>query len=139
MATYHTTLEHLRLSLIKGRTDESISSYLLFVAAENCPEKTIFEKVLAENEKLLLGGIFPEIIADGERYKNGFALVPLKEWLQVAGFEWHKDNFSPQDEIERWLENQPFKDKIVFCFINAFWTKKSTFYAVKLQTRTFFS
>jgi hypothetical protein len=139
MGTYHKTLEHLSSVFIKGQDDEIFSSYLLFVAAESCPEKEKLEKLLAEKEKPLLDGVFPEVIAGGERYRNGFALLPLKEYLQVAGFEWRKDDFSPQAEIELWLENQPFKATSVFCFINAFLTKKSTFYAVKLQTRTYFS
>jgi hypothetical protein len=127
MGTYHKTIDQLRSVLIKGQTDGSISSYLLFVAAENRPKKELLEKVLAENEKNLLGGVFPEIIADGERYKNGFALIPLEEHLQVAGFEWQKDSFSSENEIRHWLENKPFNSSSVFCFINAFWTKKNAF------------
>lgn len=69
---YIPTQEQLKSALIEGQRDPNIAAYLLFVAAENHPDKASFEEILTLNEKPLLGGIFPEIIGEGKRHKTGF-------------------------------------------------------------------
>ncbi|WP_154852746.1 FIST signal transduction protein [Cyclobacterium xiamenense] len=123
---YFSTQELLKSALIDGQRNPKIASYLLFVAAENHPDKASFEEILALNEKPLLGGIFPEIIGEGIRYKTGFALVPLEERLQVACFESQQGIVSPE-AFRHWLEEQPVEAASVFCFVNAFWSEKTTF------------
>ncbi|WP_375583969.1 FIST signal transduction protein [Cyclobacterium xiamenense] len=123
---YIPTQEQLKSALIQGQRDPSIASYLLFVAADNYPEKATLEEILALNEKPLIGGVFPEIIGDGKRYRTGFALVPLEERLQVACFESPQGTVSTE-KLSRWLEKQPGEAKSIFCFVNAFWSEKEAF------------
>jgi hypothetical protein len=114
------TLSALRIALADIQTDASIRSVLLFASGNDLPAVHEIESVLAVNHKPLLGGVFPEIIADGTRQQSGFVLIALQTNIDVHLVESPSEVPFLTKDRARWAES-------VFCFVNAFWPEKQNF------------
>lgn len=124
---YVKNLAILKEMLFKVQGDKQIKSLLLFGGDKNRPSSCDLEEVLKENVKPLLGGFFPEIVAEGMRKEEGFVLIPVFEELIVAKF----DNTDKEDNfgnaiLER-LSSFSGEVESIFCFVNALWENKNNF------------
>lgn len=124
---YLSSLKALTEELISIQSNEDIKGVLLFVAAKNQPTTSEISAVLNTNEKPLLGGVFPEIIAEGRRKEEGFLLLYLYQNIDVKAIE----NKSDKKELPKIMEDSfldyPASTQSAFCFINALWSQKTAF------------
>jgi hypothetical protein len=124
---YISDLISLKETLKKIQFDYQIKGLILFGSDKNRPSTDEISSALSLNSKPLLGGIFPEIIAEGQRKEEGFVLIPLYEELEVAIFENTDQADNIDTQIASWLTSYPNDIGSVFCFVNAFWQYKTTF------------
>lgn len=113
----------LENTLISWQTMPEIESIFLFGGDLNKPSSTEIAAILKLNKKPLMGGFFPEIIADGQRKKEGFLIIPIYEKCEVIALE-TSENHSLSSQIENWIANCPLEIGSVFCFVNALWSEK---------------
>ncbi len=119
-------IEDLTNALTAFQKEVSIKGFLLFGADKNRPTTESLEAALQRNDKPLLGGFFPEIIADGDRREEGFVLVPLYNELSVICFDSNSLE-TVEDQLTSWVNQSENEIKSVFCFVNALWHKKTDF------------
>lgn len=113
-------LQDLKDELVNLQEDSSINSIMLFASAENNFSFYKIEQVLKLNFKPLLGGIFPEIIANGKREKSGFVIIGMNQVMHVESCNCNQPlNFQEIDKIPN--------INSVLCFVDAFWDKKTKF------------
>lgn len=124
---YIPDLSSLRETLQKIQLDDQIRGLLLLGCDKNRPSTQEISGALCLNSKPLIGGIFPEIIADGQRKETGFVLISLHEELGVAIIESNENSEAIDTQIASWLSSYPNNIGSVFCFVNAFWQNKTTF------------
>jgi hypothetical protein len=122
---YIKDLHVLANELISLQSEEEIKGFLLFGCDDNRPTTQEMESLLQLNSKPLIGGFFPEIIADGERKKEGFLLISLFEVWEVIAFDASHKDLSFKDKFDARLKTCTLKIGSVFCFVNAFWTDKT--------------
>jgi hypothetical protein len=124
---YVQDLAKLKETLVAIQSDYDIKALLLFASDNNKLSVSEMQSALNLNHKPLLGGIFPEIIADGERKETGFLIIPLHEQLDVAVFEKKEWEKSAGTRFEEWISNCNLEIGSVLCFYNALWPQKTSF------------
>jgi hypothetical protein len=124
---YINEIHSLENALIALQKENEIKSILLFGCDMDKPSTHELEAVLSKNNKPLIGGIFPEIIADGIRQVTGFVLIPLRHTLAVGVFESCTQPADCVMDLEKWTGQQSIEPLSIFCFIDAFWSNKTQF------------
>ena len=122
---YIKEITELQTTLLQWQNDVDIKAILLFCCDQNKPSRSTLEATLKLNQKPLMGGIFPEIIADGHRKQEGFLMLPLHETWEVELFESTSSDVPITTQIESWLEKSTISIESVFCFVNALWNQKT--------------
>jgi hypothetical protein len=117
----------LKEALLDIQLEQSIQGVLLFGCDKNNIPQIELEAILKVNGKPLLGGIFPEIIADGERKGVGFVLIPLYEFIDICVYETNKEDKDEKPDVESCLIDAAKDIAGVFCFVNALWEQKTSF------------
>lgn len=123
---YLPNINSLNKALTELQQDSMVLSILLFAADKNPCTFSEIENALRLNFKPLIGGVFPEIIADGERKNSGFLVIPLYEVMQVIHIETN-DEIATAQQLETKLTPISESTDSVFCFVNALWTQKTVF------------
>lgn len=123
---YYEDLEFLTKGLVELQAEAAVKAILLFCADKNRPDIFEIEEVLKFNTKPLIGGIFPEILADGQRKESGFLLVPLFQELEVLVVE-AKDHETVSHQLSTQLNTISKDFQSVFCFLNSLWKEKTIF------------
>lgn len=131
---YIQNIESLKQTLIRLQTKNEIKGILLFGCDFNKPTTPEMETLLCLNQIPLLGGFFPEIIADGERKKEGFVLISLYDDLCVEIFDTSQKNTNLNEQFELWSAACTMNIGSVFCFVNALWTEKTALMATLYDT-----
>jgi hypothetical protein len=126
--TYAKNTSELGHQLSRMAADDDVQSVLLMGADDGHPAKEELDPLLNTFLKPLIGGIFPEIIADNKRMKTGFLLFPLSFQLRTKIVELNCDD---SDCIEL-LKNEYDEDELkraksLFVFVDAFGHKKKSF------------
>jgi len=116
----------LRQRLESLQNDASIHGLLLFGADKDKLPVSEMRAILEINDKALIGGVFPELIAEGERKEKGFVLIPIEESFEVLTFETQSENSIPF-QLEKKLNSISTEKESVFCFCNALWNEKTFF------------
>jgi hypothetical protein len=124
---YIQDITQLKKTIVAIQSEYDINALLLFASDNNKLSVSEIQSVLNLNHKPLLGGIFPEIIADGERKETGFLIIPLYEQLDVAVFEIKECEKSVATRFEEWIANCNMEIGSVLCFYNALWSQKTSF------------
>lgn len=123
---YCANLTDLKSTLVEMQNHSKIRSVLLFVADKDQPKKEALETVLKLFSKPLMGGIFPEIIADGERHEHGFLIVPLCYELKTVLVDLSEDINEINETIANHAEALTIVNPGIFCFTDALAPQKST-------------
>ncbi len=126
--TYAKNIHELENQLSQLAADDDVRSVLLMGADEGHPAKEELDPLLATFAKPLIGGIFPEIIADNKRTKTGFLLFPLAFKLTTKVVDLGCDD---NDCLEL-LKNEFYGTEIkkahsLFVFVDAFGHNKKNF------------
>lgn len=122
---YISEIKLLKKTLHLWQNEPDIKTIMLFGSDKNRPSDLDLQDALSINYKPLMGGIFPEIIADGQRKEEGFVLIPLYETWEIAPFETSTEEKTLITEIDSWLEKTSIETNSICCFVNALWGQKS--------------
>lgn len=123
---YCKNLESLTSTLSELQEHPKVQSALLFVADKGHPGKKTIEPVLKQFAKPLMGGVFPEIIAEGERRESGFLVVPLCYKLSTVLVDLSLDNSEIQKTVHTHAKEQSVENAGLFCFTDALAPQKTT-------------
>lgn len=123
---YLPNLTALASALTALQNDTQIEALLLFAADKNHTAPTDLSAVLQHNHKPLIGGIFPEIIAEGQRCDTGFVLIGLNHPLEVLSFDSEQAQLDFTATFET-AQQGAAEVESVFCFLNALWPQKQNF------------
>lgn len=92
--------ENLTRQLANLGIDKGVESLLFFMADEASFSEDFLIPLLQKNKKPIIGGVFPELIFNGDRKKQGTLLIPLSFKLKTQLLDLsktHKDFF---EELE---------------------------------------
>ena len=123
---YFKNIEDLKRGFVELQKESAVKGVLLFCADKNRPDFFEIEEVLKFNTKPLIGGVFPEILAMGQRKESGFLLLSLFQELEVLVIE-DKVNESISNQLSTQFKSISKDYQSVFCFLNSLWKKKSIF------------
>ncbi|NVJ89476.1 MAG: hypothetical protein HWD82_08555 [Flavobacteriaceae bacterium] len=123
---YFENLKHLEKGLLKLQSEEAIKGIMLFGCDKNSTNENELKKILKLNKKPLLGSVFPELFADGERKEIGFLIQPLFKDLKVLLIDSDIET-SIANQLSNQLNNFSTDYKSVFCFLNFLWKEKNIF------------
>lgn len=123
---FFTEISDLKKTLSALQQETSVKALLLLMADAQETEPSELQSLLSLNNKPLLGGIFPELIANGERQNTGFLLMPLHHDIKVVAFNNQEASKMSSSLTTEVLETGRQADS-VFCFVNALWSEKSIF------------
>lgn len=107
--------------------EAGVKSLLIFMADTNHYDTTQLEPLLKASSKNILGGIFPEIIHNGKRKKEGLIIIRSAEKLQSSVFS--LDHTSEQVTnilLEKYGEMSEV-DGTLFVFVDALGFNKNAF------------
>lgn len=124
---YCKDLKALETTLIELQNQSETEAILLFGAYRDHPDKANLEIVLKLFSKPLIGGIFPEIIADGERRESGFLVLPLRYELNTMLLDLSTVDLEINKKISTQAEALTINNPAIFCFIDSLATRKSNF------------
>lgn len=126
--TYAKNTSELGQQLSQMAANNDVQSVLLMGADEGHPAKEELDPILAAFPKPLIGGIFPEIIADNKRTKTGFLLFPLSFQLKTTVVELSCDDSDCIDLLKNEYDKKEIKRaQSLFVFVDAFGHKKKSF------------
>jgi hypothetical protein len=117
----------LRKTLTEISVDNSIKSLLLFCGDYEKPAPDELCEVLKCNNKPLIGGIFPAIIANGERKQSGFMLIPLDETITTGLFQSQDSTTDIAVLFNKWVNENNTAAASIFCFFDGMWSSKTRF------------
>jgi hypothetical protein len=124
---YIADLGLLKEILTELSEDNSIKSMLLFCADNEKPAPDELSEVLKCYNKPLIGGVFPEIIALGERKQSGFVLIPLDSTILTGLFHTKNGENDISMLFKKWTKENNTNTASIFCFIDALWSSKTRF------------
>lgn len=131
---YIPNLEVLKNTFFNLKASKEVKGLLLFGCDLNKPSTREMEEILRLNNIPLIGGFFPEIIAEGKRKKEGFVLISLYDDLNVKVFQDTKEIENLKKQFKLWREAYALDIGSVFCFVNAFWAGKNSLMASLYDT-----
>ncbi|MCB0687331.1 MAG: FIST C-terminal domain-containing protein [Saprospiraceae bacterium] len=103
---------------------EHFASVLVLAAEGTVFTKAEYDPVLQNTNLKVTGGLFPEILFEGERYTDATVIVAFKETMHTADFL----DFTPdkiKERIDCVFANVDPVDKTIFIFIDAFALNKT--------------
>jgi len=121
---YLANIQDLAQALLDVQNNQEVKGLLLFGGDANKPTTHEMEATLKNNQKPLMGGFFPEIMAEGSRKKEGFVMILLCESWQIKGFE-SLQGATLDEQLEDFVAQQKHEIRSVFCFVNALWNQKT--------------
>lgn len=120
-----TSLDSLKITLEELQQHPKVESFLLFIADKNQVSPEALKKVLESNTLPIIGGIFPELIADGERKENGFLVIPLCYKLHTCLLDLSKQREDVQQQIRSFALESELENPGIFCFTDALSPEKT--------------
>ena len=107
--------------------DSQIKAILFFMADENHLSEEILKPFLTPISKPIIGGVFPELIFEGERKKTGILLLPLLFDLKTQVFDLSEDPEMYLSQLEEVQENSMNPMSSLFVFTDALSNRKEVF------------
>lgn len=123
---YCNNLETLCSTLNELQNSPETRALMLFIADKNHPDQEALEPILKVFSKPIMGGIFPEVIADGERRQTGFLVLPLSHELHTVFLDLSGDITEINKTITAHAEAHSIVNPSIFCFTDALAPQKST-------------
>jgi len=92
-------IEELTKAFNNCEKNNNIKSFMLLMADTNHYKVSELEPLLKASSKKIIGGIFPEIIFNGARKKEGLIIIPSDETLKIATFNLDQTNEEVTDVL----------------------------------------
>ncbi|MCG9900765.1 MAG: FIST C-terminal domain-containing protein [Hydrotalea sp.] len=116
---------HAAIRTLELRDD--CKSLLCLVAENNSWKSEELTAALEKSKLSIAGGIFPEIIVEGERKQSGTLLIPLKNQLELARISLRQE----LPEIQKQIQDLPWQmmeeDSSLFVWVDALAPQKVPF------------
>lgn len=114
-------------NLRKMEMAPDVKSVMILMTDDGVCSQEFMNPILNSLSKSIIGGVFHEIIVNGERKDKGALLLPLNFNLKTKVFEFDDSEFRVFDKIKtQFSENIP-KTGSIFIFSDAFVEKKTEF------------
>lgn len=124
---YFSELSELKKALDNLLSDAGVQAVMVFAADENRPETALMEEVLMGFPKPMIGGVFPEIIAEGKRRKTGFLLFPLEFKISTAVVQFSGQHEAIEAGLDKATAGNPRNFSSLIAFVDAFAGDKGRF------------
>lgn len=123
----HNNSKHLTNTLNQLCKNNTVKSVLFLMADEDKYTKTILDPLLQSFNKPLIGGVFPELIYQGEHVNKGVLLItlPFKITTQLFNLEETKENHLKQ--LEDIQKESITTSSSLFVFTDALNNRKDIF------------
>lgn len=115
-------------ALYEVAASKEVGSVLVCIADGSNVEPEKARVMLADIEKPIIGGIFPELIADGQRRTEGILIVGLSYGMQteVVDLSTHQAD-DLQERTQQLFRGQDLLDKSLIVLVDAFADEKPAF------------
>jgi hypothetical protein len=120
-------VESLESHLIEFDINKSCKSLLFLMAYEERYSEEILIHLLQKCAKSIIGGVFPELIFNGERKKSGVLLMPLTFELNRQLFDLSETSEDFLRQLELHQKDSLDSSSTLFVFIDALSTNKESF------------
>jgi hypothetical protein len=100
--------------------DTSIQSLLFFMAEKDAYESTQISALLKNSSKPIIGGVFPELIFNGERKNKGVLLMPLNFELTTQLIDLSFTSEALFSQLEAVQQQSTDPDSCLFVFMDTF-------------------
>lgn len=125
---YYENFHALNANFKEVVSNEQAKSFFLFAAANQQDDNFDELNALIVNcDKPIMGGVFPEIIADGKRHNDGYCFVPLYFELDVQTYTGVENFDDIADKLKSEVNQHVNDAETVFCFSDALWSFKDLF------------
>jgi len=93
-------LQQVGETLLEFEKDAKVNSILFFMADKNHYKDEDISPLLKKSSKQIIGGVFPEIIFDGERKTEGLLIIPQYEEIEVLTLKLDRDRNELFNDID---------------------------------------
>lgn len=124
---YLGTLSSLEEALGQMAVDQNVKAVMVFAADEQRPDSLDFEKALQAFDKPMIGGVFPEIIAEGKRRKTGFLLYPMSCEMTTAIIQLDGNKEKIEEILDDALAGNQHTFASLITFVDAFAPTKGSY------------
>ncbi len=123
IAGNHSTQE-LKEALHRLSKHTDINSAIIFTASGTDMIREEYDEILQASDLQIIGGVFPEIVYEGDRYSNGSIVIGLESEIQTIWMD--QDCTDPSVKLmDKYAEINP-EGKTVFVIADALYAQKST-------------
>lgn len=120
-------IESLHAAIRTFELKDDCKSLLCLVAEKNAWNNEEIATAFQKSKLVITGGIFPEIIVQGERKQSGTLLIPLKNQLDLARISLGQELTEIQKQIENLAWQMMEEDCSLFVWVDALAPKKVPF------------
>lgn len=99
--------------------DPTINAVVILGTSHIQYPKAVYDSVLQESSMKVVGGVFPELVYEGKRYKEGTIIVGLEQEMTTVEIQQFDDEDQIANAIEDVLGDNSPKDKAIFIFVDA--------------------
>lgn len=124
---YFETLSSLKEGLDQLAADQNVKAVMVFAADEERPDAKIFEETLQAFDKPMIGGVFPEIIAEGQRRQKGFLLFPMFCQMTTAIVQFNGNKEKIEEILDDALAGSQHTFASLITFVDAFAPAKACY------------
>lgn len=118
-------LDGLAGQFARWESDSHVKSILVLMAERNRPSDPVLNAVFKSAKKPILGGIFPEIIWNGQRKEAGVLLLGLPFAVKVTVLPMNTIMGDLLGQLDSVFEETSLADKSVFVFYDSMGTLKT--------------
>jgi len=122
-ALFSENFDQLKKNLEKLNQEIEIKSALILMSFDGHYKSEALNPLLKEFIKPIMGGVFPELIVDGQRKSKGVLLIPLSFSFKPCRIDYNTDTIDYLTELDE-IYGQA-GGKLVFVFTDALGKKKN--------------
>lgn len=122
-ALYSENFDQLKNDLERLNQDKEVNSTLILMAFDGHFTSEVLNPLLKRFIKPIIGGVFPEIIVNGERKSKGVLLMPLNFTFKPCRIDYTTDTIDYLPELDEVFGRS--SGKLAFVFTDALGTKKN--------------
>jgi hypothetical protein len=120
-------VQSLESQLTRLGVKPEVKSILFFMADEEQFTEYALKPLLKTNSKPIIGGVFPELIFEGERKKTGVILLPLPFELNIQLFDLSETTEAFLEQLESVQKDSMDPNSALFVFTDALSSNKESF------------
>lgn len=120
--------EEFSNALLQYQNDPSVNSVLILAAYGTSYAESDYNPILSNTPLQIIGGIFPEIVYEGQRYNEGTILVGFEQKINTLTLDKFDDEDWVLDQLEGQFGDVRPENKSIFIFVDALIQNKSSIF-----------